>query len=62
MPELTVKLTIEDLRKAIFQLPPLELIELFREIEERSETNEMMCLAETGFQEWLEPGEDIYDE
>ncbi|RKY83710.1 hypothetical protein DRQ11_12625 [candidate division KSB1 bacterium] len=62
MPELTVKLTIEDLRKAIFQLPPLELIELFREIEERSETNEMMRLAETGFQEWLEPGEDIYDE
>ena len=62
MPELTVKLTIEDLRKAIFQLPPLELIELFREIEERSETNEMMRLAATGFQEWLEPGEDIYDE
>jgi hypothetical protein len=30
-------------------------------MEARAETVAMMQLAETGFREWTEPGEDIYD-
>jgi len=42
-------------------LPPLEFIQLVDEMRERAETFEMMWLAESGFAEWNEPGEDIYD-
>lgn len=31
------------------------------EIQERADTVAMMQLAETGFEEWNEPGENIYD-
>jgi hypothetical protein len=34
---------------------------LVEEIEERAETIAMMRLSETGFQEWNQPGEEIYD-
>ena len=56
-----LKLTVEEIRRLIFQLPPLDFIRLADEIQERAETFQMMSLAESGFAEWNEPGEDIYD-
>ena len=56
-----VTLTMEEIKTLIFRLPPLEFIQLADEMRERAETFEMMWLAETGFAEWNEPGEDIYD-
>jgi hypothetical protein len=57
---MTSNLTIEELKTMIFQLPVEELMELISEIEERLENVKMMQLAETGFQEWNDPEEDIY--
>jgi hypothetical protein len=54
-------LSVEELKSQIFQLPPQELIALMEAIEERAETVGMMSLAESGFAEWNEEGEDIYD-
>ena len=51
----------EEIRELIFQLPPQDFIELANSIEERAETFAMMRLAETGFREWNQEGEDIYD-
>lgn len=53
--------TIEEIKILIFQLPIQEQITLIEELEERLKTLTMMQLAETGFSEWNEPGEDIYD-
>ncbi|NEN90994.1 MAG: hypothetical protein F6K48_19615 [Okeania sp. SIO3H1] len=53
--------TIEEIKILIFQLPIKEQITLIEELEERLETLTMMQLAKTGFSEWNEPGEDIYD-
>ena len=36
-------------------------LKLVDAIEERAETMTMMSLSETGFHEWNEEGEDIYD-
>ncbi|WP_414542261.1 hypothetical protein [Nostoc sp. CCY0012] len=57
---MTSNLTIEELKTMIFQLPVEELMELISEIEERLDNVKMMQLAETGFQEWNDPEEDIY--
>ena len=51
-----------EIKQFLFQLPQNDLIELFEELESRLETFEMMRLAESGFSEWLEDGEDIYEE
>lgn len=61
MPEVTLEMSIEEIRALIFQLPGQELLKLVDAIEERAETVAMMQLAETGFQEWNREGEDIYD-
>ena len=61
MQQTGVTLTVDEIKTLVFRLPPLEFVQLADEIEERAETFEMMCLAETGFAEWNEPGEDIYD-
>lgn len=61
MSQMLTNLNAEELKNLIFQLPPAELLKLAREIEDRAETVAMMQLSETGFQEWNEPGEDIYD-
>ncbi|NEP83908.1 MAG: hypothetical protein F6K17_16230 [Okeania sp. SIO3C4] len=53
--------TIEEIKAMIFQLPIQEQITLIEYLEERLETLTMMQLAETGFSEWSEPEEDIYD-
>lgn len=52
---------IEEIKAMIFQLPAPELLALMADIEQRVETVTMMQLAETGFQEWNDPQEDIYD-
>ncbi|MBW4497847.1 MAG: hypothetical protein KME26_33265 [Oscillatoria princeps RMCB-10] len=53
--------SVEEIKAMILQLPVRELAALMAEIEERLETVTMMELAETGFQEWNDPEEDIYD-
>lgn len=53
--------SIEEIKTMIFQLPVEELITLISAIEERLETVTIMQLAETGFQEWNDPEEDIYN-
>ncbi|WP_445634786.1 50S ribosomal protein L7/L12 [Nostoc sp. DSM 114161] len=52
--------SIEEIKALIFELGLEELIKLMSEIEERLEIMTMMQLAETGFQEWNNPEEDIY--
>ena len=58
----SVKTKKSEIKKLLFQLPQQDLAELFEELESRMETFEMMRLAESGFSEWLEAGEDIYEE
>ena len=57
----TLNVSFEELKTIILQLPVENLIELSHEIEERLETVEIMQLAESGFQEWNDEEEDIYD-
>ena len=61
MPQVTLDMSTEEIKALIFQLPPKELMRIAEEIEDRAETIAMMQLSETGFQEWNEAGEDIYD-
>ena len=61
MQQTGVTLTLEEIKSLVFRLSPLEFVQLADEMVERAETFEMMRLAETGFAEWNEPGEDIYD-
>jgi hypothetical protein len=61
MPQLTLDVSMDEIKTLIFRLPTEELLTLADAIEERAETVAMMRLAETGFQEWNEEGEDIYD-
>ncbi|NEO53399.1 MAG: hypothetical protein F6K54_10075 [Okeania sp. SIO3B5] len=58
---MTSNLTIEEIKALIFQLPIQQQIILIEDLEERLETLTMMQLAETGFSEWNEPEEDIYN-
>ena len=62
MPQIKVDLKIEDIISLVFQLPAEEFLTLANTIMERAETVGMMKLSETGFQEWEQQGEDIYDE
>lgn len=59
---MTITPNLQEIKTMIFQLPVEQLITLISEIEERLETVTMMQLAETGFQEWNDPEEDIYNE
>jgi hypothetical protein len=61
MPQLTLDLNVEEIKALVFQLPPQDFFTLVDAIDERAETIAMMQLSETGFREWDEPGEDIYD-
>lgn len=61
MPKVTLDMSMEEIKDLVFQLPPREFLMLVDTFEERAETIAMMALAETGFREWLEEGEDIYD-
>ena len=62
MPKVTLELSPKRVKELVFQLPPSEFLSLASEVTERAETLAMMQVAESGFAEWNEPGEDIYDE
>lgn len=55
-------LTKEEIKEMIFQLPVEQIVALMADIEERVENLTMMQLAETGFHEWNDPEEDIYND
>jgi len=59
---MTSNLTKEEIKEMIFQLPVEQIIALMADIEERVENLTMMQLAETGFAEWNDPEEDIYND
>ncbi len=61
MPRVTMNISLDEIKALVFQLPAREFLSLAGAIEERSETIGMMKLSETGFREWNEVGEDIYD-
>jgi hypothetical protein len=61
MPQITLDVDLEEIKELVLQLPPQQLLALIDAMEERAETIGMMVLAETGFAEWNEEGEDIYD-
>jgi len=61
MPRLTLNMSTEEIKSLVFQLPVEELLTLAEAIEERVQTVAMMRLAETGFQEWNDKEEDIYN-
>ena len=58
---MTPTLTLEEIKQIIFQLPIQEQITLVEDLEEKLATTQMMELAETGFTEWNDDEEDIYD-
>ncbi len=55
---MTTKLA--EIKEMIFQLPTEEINQLIREINETISTKDFMKLAETGFEEWNDPEEDLY--
>lgn len=61
MPQVVLDMSAEEIRALVFQLPARDLMKIAEEIEERAQTVGLMQLSEAGFQEWNEPGEDIYD-
>jgi hypothetical protein len=52
--------SIDEIKQLVFQLLPQDLLTLFTDIQERLQTVEMMQIAESGFQEWNDPDEDLY--
>ena len=58
---MTPTLTLEEIKTLILKLPIQEQITLMEDLEERLESLAMMKLAETGFSEWNDPEEDIYN-
>jgi hypothetical protein len=61
MMQLTSPSTFQELRAAIMELSPQDLMILHEEIEEKLQTVGMMQLSESGFQEWNDKEEDIYN-
>jgi hypothetical protein len=59
MPQVTLEVSPEEIRRLVFQLPPDEFLSLADTIQNRAETIGMMRLAETGFREWHEE-EELY--
>ncbi|MFM5998316.1 MAG: hypothetical protein ACKPCI_13640 [Dolichospermum sp.] len=52
----------EEIKAMILQFPVEEINELIAEIRKSLEIREFMKLAETGFTEWNDPEEDIYND
>lgn len=61
MPKVVLDLTVNEIKEMIFQLPPQDSLKVMEALEERAQTLAMMQLAERGFREWEELGEDLYD-
>ena len=55
-------LTLEEIKEIISQLSIQEQITLAEDLEEKLATIQMMQLAETGFAEWNDEEENIYDD
>ena len=55
------QISVEEVRQLAFQLSQKDLLLLLTDIQERLHTSEMMSIAESGFQEWNDPEEDIYN-
>ncbi|MCE2696092.1 MAG: hypothetical protein PX483_00375 [Nostocales cyanobacterium LE14-WE4] len=56
-----MKVKKAEIKAMILQFPVEEINELIAEIRKASEIAEFMKLAETGFTEWNDPEEDIYN-
>ena len=54
-------LSAEKIKELVLRLPPDELLKIAAAIDERAETIEMMRLSQSGFREWNEAGEELYD-
>ena len=61
MPQIEFPPRIEDIKHLVSQLSQKDLLTLLANIQEQLQTFEMMSIAESGFQEWNDPEEDIYD-
>lgn len=61
MPQTQFHPRIEDLKHLVSQLSQQDLLILFADIQEQLQTFEIMSIAESGFQEWNDPEEDIYN-
>ena len=55
------QISVEEVRQLAFQLSQKDLLSLLTDIQERLYTSELMSIAESGFQEWSDPEEDIYN-
>ena len=51
---------VADVKHLISQLSQKDLLTLLIDIKDKLQTFEMMSIAESGFQEWDDPEEDIY--
>ena len=56
-----ILVSVEEVRQLAFQLSQQDLLSLFTDIQERLYTSELMAIAESSFQEWNDPEEDIYN-
>ncbi len=61
MPQIQLQPRIEDVKHLVLQLSQQDLRLLLTDIQEQLHTLEMMSIAESGFQEWNDPEEDIYN-
>jgi hypothetical protein len=53
--------SLDEIKSQILNLSAGDVLDLLEMIEKRAETISMMKIAETGFREWNEAAEDIYD-
>ena len=56
-----ILVSVEEVRQLAFQLSPQDLLSLLTDIQERLYTSELIAIAESSFQEWNDPEEDIYN-
>lgn len=62
MPQISVEISVEDVKKLLPRFSKAEILELDKKIHEYLETEMMMKIAKSGFAEWADPEEDIYNE
>ena len=56
-----ILVSVQEVRQLAFQLSQQDLLSLLTDIQERLYTSELMAIAESSFQEWNDPEEDIYN-
>lgn len=61
MPQTQAPPNVEEIKHLVFQLSPRDLLLLMTDIQEQLQTLDMMSISESGFQEWNDPEEDIYN-